>query len=101
VTTVAWGRAVDEALADGAWHPIEEVLAAGAAAVPPGVAYRQGERRRQEHPGANPQRRQGGTEQSVDAGARRLLRNLLIERVRRGTIERHGDEVRKVARSNP
>jgi len=39
--------AIEGVLADGAWHTRDELVAAGAAAVPPGQAFRVGERNRQ------------------------------------------------------
>lgn len=86
---------MDAVLADGDWHPIEDVVAAGIATVPPGVAYRQGERRRREHHGVPAERRKGGTNTAIDAGARRQVRDLVLSRVRRGTIERQGEQIRR------
>lgn len=86
---------MDEALADGDWHPLEAVVAAGVAAVPPGVAYRQGERRRAEHPAAPASRHKSDTVTAVNAGARRQVRNLILSRIQRGTIERRGEQIRR------
>lgn len=93
--STSWGRAVDAALADGDWHPMEDVVAAGVAAVPPGVAYRQGERRRRELPNAPAERKQGDTLTAVNAGARRHVRNLILSRIGTGTIERRGEQIRR------
>ncbi len=92
----AWGRAVEALLADGEWHPVEDVLAAGIRVVPPGVAYRAGESdRTRKGAGA---RTKGGAETSVASGARGLVRRVLAEQVRRGTVERRGDMVRRAPR---
>lgn len=87
---------MDDALADGDWHPLEAVVAAGVAAVPPGVAYRQGERRRRGVRAVTPERRvQGDTLTAISAGARRQVRDLVFSRIRRGTVERRGEQIRR------
>ena len=94
--TTAWGRAVDAQLADGDWHAVEDVISGAMLVVPPGVAFRAGESNRKRlAPGT---RTKGGTETSVAAGARSVARKTLTERVRRGTVERQGDQVRRARR---
>lgn len=95
VQSTPWGEAIDALLADGQWHSIEAVVVAAMAVVPPGAGYRCGERRRREYAGAPEQRVTGTADRAVATGARRLVRNLLNERVRRGTVERQGDQVRR------
>jgi hypothetical protein len=92
-----WGAVLDELLADGDWHSGDELIAAMVAAIPPGVAYRAGEKsrtnaRRWGTPGA---RKFGDQETAVAAGARRLASSLLAKRVSRATVERDGDRYRR------
>lgn len=90
-----WGAAVVAALADGNWHPIEDVIAEAMRAVPPGVAYRRGERRRVgAYVGAPVERRKGDAVDAMESGARTIVRDVIDARVRRGTVERRGDQIR-------
>ena len=81
-----WTRRIAEYLSDGEWHDRETVLAVGAAAVPPGRAYREGERMRQiqrEEPGA---RKRGTRETAIATGARTLARQALQGLTGRGAV---------------
>lgn len=95
----AWGERVDEVLADGEWHDIDDVIADAVRRVPPGLAYRKGEARRTHSRGDGrtaPERRQLGTrEVAVATGARTLVRKSIESRLRRGTAVRWGDRIRK------
>lgn len=91
VTTTPWGLAVDRILSDGEWHSSEEIIASAGASVPPGVAYREGERRR----GSVAPRVRGDQESALAAGARSRVRDALHSRVRTGTVERDGDRYRR------
>lgn len=99
MTYTAWGARIDELLADGAWHEREEVIAAAAKAVPPGVAFRKGETHRirqlgrRGQPGAD--RHVGTRERSVATGARTLVRDLVNSRIQRGVVEQWGTRIRR------
>lgn len=97
-TSTAWGACIDELLADGEWHEREELIVAGVAVVPPGVAYREGEKlRRKDRSGrAAPEGRVLGSRGvSVAAGARSIVRQAIRNRTRKGTAERRGDRIRR------
>jgi|SRR5581483_11651518 len=98
VTTTAWGARLDELLADGEWHELEEVLAAIMPLVPPGVAYRVGERRRlMKRSTAPAQRHHGDDAASVAAGRRTIAKDAVRARTRHGDVERDGDRIRRPA----
>lgn len=93
ITTTPWGKAIDDVLEDGEWHTRDELIAAGAAAVPPGVAYREGERRRMLD--GPPIRTRGDQADAVAAGARNRAIDTLRSRVRFGTVEVDDGRYRK------
>lgn len=84
-------QAIDAVLADGNWHTRDELLRAAAAKVPPGQAWRTGERQRIK--GSNPGRRRtrGDDHTTVAAGAHRAAAGLLKSAVHRGAIEQGPD----------
>lgn len=89
-----WSARMDDVLADGEWHELEEVLAAGVKIVPPGMAYRKGEWNRLRLKG--PDTRHVGTrERSVATGARIIARKSIESRLQRGTVERWGSRIRR------
>jgi hypothetical protein len=92
-----WRHAIDALLADGEWHDREELLAAGAAAVPPGVAFRNGERQRlaRRSVGSPTTRHRGDNATAIAVGARVIADKILWSRARRGSLERTGDRYRK------
>ena len=77
-----WRRAIDQVLADDAWHTLDDLVARCGHHVPPQRAHRERERYRA---------RQGGparlpmTDDSVRTGRRALIRKALLEGA---TIER-------------
>lgn len=92
-----WGVVLDELLADGDWHDADELINTMVAAIPPGVAYRAGEKSRVNSrswgtPGA---RKFGDQQTAAAAGARRIATSLLATRVARATVERDGARYRK------
>lgn len=91
-----WGRVVDARLADGAWHEVDDVITVAAAAVPPGTAYRAGERLRVKRAGAPERRARGDFVDAVNSGARALVTEAIRSRVRYGYAERGGTAVRAV-----
>lgn len=93
-TTTAWGARVEELLADGRWHALEDVIAAAAKLVPPGRAYRKGEWNRARRGNAPAQRRLGTRETAVATGARIIAKKAVEDRLRNGTAERIGDRIR-------
>lgn len=105
-----WGAALVGMLADGAWHPVDEVLDVMAAKVPPGRAYRRGETMRAQKVGArggDPQapRQRGDKAIATAAGARSIARGALRSRLRDGRLEHRqtpaGPAVRLVRGSAP
>lgn len=92
-----WGQAIDRVLADGEWHQRNELLDAATPTVPPGIAYRTGERQRSEEKiwGTPGPRKFGDESTAVAAGARRRARDVLNARLRTGTVQRDGDRYRK------
>lgn len=84
-----WTRKITELLADGEWHDREQVLAIGAAAVPPGIAFRRGEldRARKRPLGPGPRVR-GDRATSIATGARTIVQRTIDNQVRQGLIER-------------
>lgn len=95
MAATAWGTKIDELLADGEWHELDELLAASMELVPPGAAYRTGERHRRERRGNDRTVRttQQGT---IAAGRRRTVYDAIRSRVRHGTVERDGHRVRRL-----
>jgi hypothetical protein len=91
-------------LADGEWHDRDELVAAGAAAVPPGVAFRAGEAERNRtrgRPNGPGPRVRGEDADSIRSGARKLacrnLSMLAVGRPSRGDppkVERDGGRYR-------
>lgn len=99
-----WGDKVDDVLDDGRWHTQAEVVASAVGLVPPGVAWREGNRRRLHTGKPIPaDRTWGGDEQSVASGARSKVQQAIDHRIRGGHIERRGPvgalEYRKAIRS--
>lgn len=99
-STTPWGQAIDQVLADGLWHHRDEILDVAARAVPPGVAYRNGERLRSAvrvwgQPGP---RKFGDQSVAVATGARARAREVLRSKVRTGTVQRDGDRFRRRSR---
>lgn len=91
----AWGLRIDELLADGEWHELEDVYSFAATVVPPGRAYRQGEFDRSRRAGAPATRQVGTRETAVTAGARRIVKKTVESRIRRGTVVRWGSRIRR------
>lgn len=95
-----WGRRLDAVLADGEWHRFEDVVLDVMEAVPPGVAYRAGERQRtKSRSGRRGEtvRQLGDRPRAVAAGKRHVARHALTGRISKGTVERDGDRVRRKA----
>lgn len=84
-------QAIDAVLADGQWHTRDELLQAAAAKVPPGQAWRTGERQRIK--GSNPGRRRtrGDDHTAVAAGRHLIAKKAIYAGVHRGTIEQGPD----------
>lgn len=84
--------AMDEVLADGEWHPIEEVLSVGARAVPASraVAKRRQDRDRWDSAST----RSTDVEDEIRIGARAVAFGTIRTAVHAGTYERDGDMVR-------
>lgn len=92
-----WGRVVDARLADGAWHEVDDVITVAAVAVPPGTAYRAGERLRRNNRADSPASRvKGDAGVAIATGARALVAEAIRSRVRYGHAERSGTAVRAV-----
>lgn len=75
-----WTAAALAVLDDGGWHPREDVLRAGMRAVPPGVAFRDGEKdrnRANRRPNGPGPRITGTNETSIDVGARNIVRDCI------------------------
>lgn len=83
-------RRIMELLADGEWHDVETIVVAAMRAVPPGPAFREGERLRQRKGG--PAVRTRGS--AIETGARSIARDALRGMVRFGGVVRDGDRVR-------
>ncbi|GEM_PF-6589387 len=85
-------KTILELLADGDWHPRVDVIETAARVVPPGVAYRNGERHRAwiaarrgyRHDG----RKHGDDATAIAAGAGIRARDLLRQLIRGGHVER-------------
>lgn len=101
-----WTAAALAILEDGRWHAREQLLAAGAAAVPPGVAFRYGEadrNRSAKRPNGPGPRLRGDDQTSVVTGARRMTERNLLKLVDRGRLERaliDGVDCLRLARAN-
>lgn len=82
------GRVVDDLVADGAWHDLDELVAAAGPHIPPGVAWRAADR---EYSTRNPQRgaapRRSTDESLIATGARRMVAAIAWMRVRYGRWE--------------
>lgn len=83
----AWALKVLDELADRQWHLLEEVLAAAAATVPPGIAYRRGETNRINCGGPG-QRTRGDAATAIATGARNKAYEAVQVRVKTGVIDR-------------
>lgn len=92
-----WTLRMDEVLADGEWHELEQVLAAGVKMVPPGMAYRKGEWSRTRRGDAPATRHVGTRETAVAAGARIIAKKSIESRIRYGSIVRWGSRIRKAS----
>lgn len=88
------GKRLNEVLADGEWHDIEDVIREVAKSVPPGVATRTAERHRKAKviDGSRPNNGYKGN--PVLVGARRVARELIWSRKHRGTVEVKDGKVR-------
>lgn len=98
-----WTRRITDLLADGEWHDSGAIIAAAAAAVPPGIAYREGERDRQrKRPDGPGPRVRGDRQTSISVGAKKLVRRSLSNMSRNGRIDRTPDTrlVRMTAGTN-
>lgn len=94
--TTPWGQAIDAVLADGLWHHRDEILDAAIPAVPPGKAYRTGERIRTQKRSTSPAKRTRGDQAvGVATGAREVARQALRSRLRHGNVERDGSRYRR------
>jgi hypothetical protein len=94
------GRKLDEVLADGKWHALEPTVQAVAVHFIPGQAHRRAEAdrqgRAQRHGRVIHRERVRGTKATaVAVGQRKLANDLIGARVRRGTVERDGDRIRR------
>lgn len=96
-----WALKVLDVLADGEWHPLNEVLDAATPYVPPGIAARHAERGRINH-GGPPHRSKGDQQKAIDVGARSKVHEAINIRVRYHTLERRrhdgNTELRSVSR---
>lgn len=81
-----WSAKVDEVLADGLWHPLKLVIDEAMFAVPPAIAFWEGERGRTR--GRVVPRQHGDDNTAIDTGARAKVYRSIIGRARHGTIER-------------
>lgn len=82
-----WATKVLERLADGEWHTLDELADHAVAAVPPGVAFRAGERNRRRII-TNTVRSRGDDRTSITTGARVKVREAINVRVHQGTLQR-------------
>lgn len=94
-----WTRAILEVLADGQWHDRAELVDVARPAVPPGRAYRNGERNRARMHAlrsdtALAERTRGDRQSSIDTGAHLIVVEALRGLARRSVIERDGDRYR-------
>lgn len=93
-TRALWSKAIQDLLADGRWHDRAEVIAVGARAVPPGVAWRRAEQHRldnQTRRVGELRPRQGDEHSAVEAGSRRVASQVLYALVKHGKVLREDD----------
>ena len=100
-----WRQAMDAVLADGEWKHVDDVKAAGMAAVPVGIALRRVEKARQSSArqrGFDPgERKRNPSPAHVwQKGAHRVASMCITDAVRRGTYERDGDKIRLIQETN-
>lgn len=89
-------RVMLDALADGKWHEVEEIILLGARAVAPGVAFRRGEQLRLRGREESSPRTRGDVSDTVAVGGRFIARQALASHVRMGRCERKETLVRRV-----
>jgi len=91
-----WRVAINHALADGEWHNLDEVRAAGARAVPASraVTHRRKARDKQLRGGGRVSGYQIAVEDEVRIGASDVARSTITSAIHVGTIERDGDLIR-------
>jgi hypothetical protein len=92
-----WSATMRRILADGGWHDRAEVLAAGARAVPPSIAWRRAEKHRlsAKVPHAeSPDRMRGDDHDAIAAGQRRIANDALRRLEKMGAVERDGERIR-------
>lgn len=90
-----WASRVLELLADGEWHEQERIYHLAAPLVPPGRAFKRGERarlRKRENPDENPKRIKGD---SYVSGARMIVVDSVNHMVVAGRLERFEGHLRK------
>lgn len=83
-----WSAALDELLADGAWHALDDIVEAVGERVPEGHAVRTAERHRRACQHAAAERTRGTRDSVVRTGRRAILSAALGKRAGRGTVER-------------
>ncbi len=89
---------LDEVLADGDWHLVDDVITTIMGTVAPGAAARHAEKLRLHcatpgHPSST-ERQRGDTDTAIRVGQRALARQVLVTAVRWGPYERDGDCIR-------
>lgn len=84
----AHGRKLDEVLADGNWHALDELVDAAGPMVADGRALREAEAERARANGHTGPRTRGDRDRVVAAGRRRLIRQTLRNMATHGTVER-------------
>jgi hypothetical protein len=90
-------RAIDEVLADGRWHTLNEVVRDERtlqARERPDVLYRAVERRRAAKTGYVERQRWMSSNRVVESGTRTQVRDILSSMVRTGAVEHEGDRYR-------
>lgn len=88
--TTPLGRALRAALADGEWHTLDQLVAAGLPAIPPSVAAHKSETNRLRK-GTKGERKRGDAQH---AGARHIVRGSLASMVDRGRVEKQDNRYR-------
>ena len=79
--------AITATLADCRWHDLEDVIATAVTAIPPGVAYRNGDRMYRDarmRRGAPAGVRRDRREQTIATGAREIVRTAIWTRLKSG-----------------
>jgi hypothetical protein len=95
-TRTPWTEAVARAVGAD-WTPIEAVVEVGMRAVPPGRALQHREYVNRHQRDGTAAQRPVTDDQAITVGARSLARIALNGLVKRGVVERRGDQVRRTS----